>query len=109
MKRSIHFFNNIPQVIEGHVNEVKEILHLTSERKKEIHAYRENICNTCPIRSNNSCDFKKWINPITKEVAFGERKGFVRGCGCRLSAKQKAFNARCPAGFWGGEEYEEKF
>ncbi|WP_062061182.1 hypothetical protein [Aquimarina longa] len=99
-----NFYKNRNQIVSGHLNELKEAFSLTSDEKKIIYSYRENICNQCPVKTQNVCDSKKWINPKTKELKYFHKEGFIKGCGCRLSAKQKAYNARCPAGFWGGEE-----
>lgn len=97
-------YKNRNQIINGHLNELKSTFNLLSLDKKRIYDYREDICNSCLVKTDNICDAKKWINPKTKEIKYTSSVGFIRGCGCRLSAKQKAYNAKCPADFWGGEE-----
>lgn len=92
------------QIISGHYNEVIDFFKLTADDKKIIFFFRENICNLCPVKSNNFCDKDKWIHPESRKIRYSFKKNYIRGCGCRLTAKQKANNAKCPAGFWGGEE-----
>jgi len=96
-------YNNRTEIINGHINELKNVAGLTSKTEKNIFTLRENICNECPIKVNNSCDSSRWIHPKTLEVFNHSKEGFIRGCGCRLSAKQKSKASVCPAGFWGNE------
>ena len=46
------------------------------------------------------CNNKLWLNPITKDVSLDKKDGYVRGCGCVLSAKTRLPNAVCPANKW---------
>lgn len=91
------------EIVDGHINELRSKIGLASNSEEYIFAKRENICNACPLKNGNNCDTQKWINPLTFEVATAPKDGFIRGCGCRLSAKQKSKQSRCPANFWGGE------
>ncbi|NQY28532.1 MAG: hypothetical protein HRT69_03565 [Flavobacteriaceae bacterium] len=96
-------YNNRNEIINGHINELKTMAGLASKTEKNIFTLRENICNECPIKVNNSCDAGRWIHPKTLDVVTTSIDGYIRGCGCRLSAKQKSKDSLCPAGFWGGE------
>ncbi|WP_294304343.1 hypothetical protein [uncultured Chryseobacterium sp.] len=96
-------FGQRNEIIEGHLNELRSKIGLADQKEEYIYAVREEICNVCPLKNGNNCDTQKWINPRTMEVASAPKEGFIRGCGCRLSAKQKSKSSLCPAGFWGGE------
>lgn len=93
------------QIIEGHFNEFKSLIGATSEEANKVFNSRKAICDSCPLKNGNTCNPALSIHPLTLKTAptSENRIGFVRGCGCRLSAKQKASNTKCPAGFWGGE------
>lgn len=91
------------EIVNGHVNELRAKIGWTDQNDALIFSERERICNACPLKNGNNCDTQQWINPQTLEVSKGAAEGFVRGCGCRLSAKQKSKYSRCPADFWGGE------
>lgn len=96
---------NIKNIIEGHVNELRSLTNLTTDKEEKIFKKRAEICQACPLKTGNSCNSNKSVNPETMEVSVRNsgKEGFVNGCGCRLSAKQKSINSKCPAGFWGGE------
>lgn len=91
------------EIANGHFNELRSKMGLGNENDEYIFSIREQICNQCPLKNGNSCDTQKWINPLTFEVSNMPKDGYIRGCGCRLSAKQKSKQSLCPAGFWGGE------
>lgn len=95
--------SKIRQIIEGHVNEFKSTIGKENKEDAKIFQSRARICLNCPLKNGNTCDRSKYINPDTLEVSSTKLPGFVRGCGCRLSAKQKSKTTECPAGFWGGE------
>lgn len=96
-------FDKRDEIIEGHINELLSKVGLANENEELIFSMRENICNACPLKNGNNCDTQRWINPQTLEVAHSPKDGFTRGCGCRLSAKQRSKQSQCPANFWGGE------
>jgi hypothetical protein len=91
------------EIIDGHLNELRSKVGLGNENEELIFLIREKTCNKCPLKNGNSCDTQRWINPQTLEVSTSPKDGFIRGCGCRLSAKQKSKLSTCPANFWGGE------
>lgn len=95
--------SKLKEILDGHVNELKSKIGIENQKQQEIFDIRTSICNSCPLKSGNTCNTKKFINPETFEVSLVKKEGFVKGCGCRLSAKQKSPSSKCPAGFWGGE------
>ena len=46
------------------------------------------------------CNSRLWLNVNTGDVSTTAKTGYERGCGCRLSAKTRLANAKCPAGKW---------
>jgi hypothetical protein len=46
------------------------------------------------------CDHDKWINPETEDVLLFPKDGYVRGCGCRLSAKATLKDNHCIINKW---------
>lgn len=90
-------------IIEGHINEFKAVLGIEDEEKEKIFNSRKNICLNCPLKNGNTCNPSLFIHPKTLEVSKTSKQGYAKGCGCRLSAKQRSPNDKCPAGFWGGE------
>lgn len=96
-------FGQRNEIIGGHFNELRSKLGLADQNEEYVFAVREEICNACPLKNGNNCDTQKWINPQTMDVVNAPKEGFIKGCGCRLSAKQKSKASLCPAGFWGGE------
>lgn len=95
--------SKLKEIIEGHVNEFKKLAGLENEQIEKVSASRQLICNNCEMKLGNTCNTGKYINPITLETAQEKKVGFIQGCGCRLSAKQRSPDSSCPAGFWGKE------
>lgn len=93
------------QIIEGHINEFRVLVGTSPEEVNKIYKARAKVCIQCPLKNGNTCNPSLSINPKTLETAPTVEKkiGFIKGCGCRLSAKQKSHTTSCPAGFWGGE------
>ena len=91
------------EIAEGHINEFRSKIGATSKDEERVYSLREDICNGCPLKKGNACSRKLYIDPKTREVSSNMKPGYKRGCGCRLSAKQKVKSERCPANFWGGE------
>jgi hypothetical protein len=42
------------------------------------------------------CDSKKYVDPKTNQVSYIAKDGYKKGCGCRLSAKTRVLDAKCP-------------
>lgn len=96
-------FNQGKEILEGTSNEIKSHVNYLNATDDEIFTARAKICDNCPLKNGNNCDTQRYINPETREVSNAFKPNFIRGCGCRLSAKQKSKQSACPAGFWGGE------
>ena len=91
------------EIVNGHINELRSKMGLTNKVEELIFSIRKKICEKCPLKVNNTCNPKMWINPETLEVSNTSKENYVKGCGCRLNAKQKSKTSKCPANFWGGE------
>ncbi|MEW7277031.1 hypothetical protein ABW636_00370 [Aquimarina sp. 2201CG1-2-11] len=96
-------YDNRSAILGGHINELRTVAGLATKNEMAIFALREKICHSCALKKGNTCNPRKWINSTTLEVSDTAKEGFVRGCGCRLSAKQKSKGSICPASFWGNE------
>lgn len=86
----------IQNIIQGHVNELFNI-------NDDISRKRLKICYSCPLYSKKlggTCNSRLWLNVNTGDVSTVEKAGYVKGCGCRTSAKTRLPNAKCPAGKW---------
>lgn len=89
----------ITDIIDGHIKEALGVNQTLAERRLEI-------CESCPIfnRINKTiggvCSSYLYLNPTTNEISTKFKEGFFRGCGCRLNAKTRLINAKCPAGKW---------
>ena len=86
----------ITNIVEGHVNELLN-------RNKNISEIRMKICKVCPIFQNKLggiCNSNLWLNPITNDVSFPKKDGYIRGCGCRLQAKTTLIDEQCEAHKW---------
>jgi hypothetical protein len=98
-----NLYSKSNEIIDGHFNELRSKAGLTNENEESIFLRREKICEECPLKNGNNCDTQRWINPQSRVVSDTIQDGFIRGCGCRLSAKQRSKQSSCPASFWGGE------
>lgn len=87
---------NVGNIIKGHINEVLNI-------NEDISGNRLEICYRCPLYSSRLggvCNNRLWLNPNTGDVSTTKKPGYINGCACRLSAKTRLPNAKCPAGKW---------
>jgi hypothetical protein len=100
--------SKLKEIIDGHVNYIRSISGLTSEKEEEIYRSRAKICLHCPLKVGNTCNKKMWIDPETTNISSTPKEGYSRGCGCQLNKKQKSPTSVCPAGFWGGEYNKNK-
>lgn len=86
----------VGNIIKGHFNEVLNI-------NGDISSNRLNICYRCPLYSSRLggvCNNRLWLNVNTGDVSTTKKPGYASGCGCRLSAKTRLPNAKCPVGKW---------
>lgn len=88
---------NIKDIIEGHINELKN-------SNEEIRNQRMDICKKCPLFKEGFigyvCNNNLYLNPETNEISKYKKDGFFKGCGCRLEAKTRNINNRCPINKW---------
>ena len=82
-------------IIEGHIREL-------IKSNEELSQERLIICKNCSIikLKNLICNNNLYVNPYTNEFSSLPKKGYYKGCGCRLKAKTTLVNERCPAGKW---------
>lgn len=86
----------IGNIIQGHWNEI-------TGHNQDISQNRLSICYSCPIYSNRFgglCNDKLWLNPNTGDVSTVKKEKYKNGCGCRLQAKTRLPDAKCPLGKW---------
>ena len=86
----------VGNIVKGHVN---ELLGLNTDLSQQ----RMKICKECPIYSpklGGICNNNLYLDPSTGNVSITLKNGYIRGCGCRLSAKTTLPNASCPADKW---------
>ena len=89
----------IGQIIDGHIKEALGVNQSLSEKRLDI-------CEICPIFSRKNktiggvCSSYLYLNPVTNEISTVYKKGYFKGCGCRLNAKTRLKNQKCPAGKW---------
>jgi hypothetical protein len=115
--------SRLEEIIDGHVNEFKGLVGIGDKEEEKVFKKREMICVNCPLKTGNSCNSSLVITDKLKSMPFDNTMKLVyddkhiygkyyvtkegvkvsKGCGCRLSAKQKSPTSICPAGFWGGE------
>lgn len=83
-------------IIKGHINEILNI-------NQDISQKRLSICYKCPIYSKKFggiCNSKLYLNPATNDISTTYKENYTKGCGCRLKAKTRLVNEKCPAGKW---------
>lgn len=86
----------IGNIVKGHINEIFNL-------NEDISKNRMKICYSCPLYSNKlggMCNNKLWLNVNTGDVSLEPKRGYKKGCGCRLYAKTRLPNAQCPVGKW---------
>ena len=88
---------NVKDVAKGHINELLG-------KNEKMSEERLSICRECPICINTClgpmCDHEQWIHPETNETSKYPKEGYVRGCGCRLSAKTTLKDNHCIINKW---------
>ena len=94
----INNFEQAKQIAEGWTN-------YALGREQELSESRMKICRKCPLYTIKSsigavCDSKKYYNPKTGETSNFPESGFINGCGCKLEAKSRVSNAKCPLKKW---------
>ena len=90
--------SQVADIIKGHYNELVG-------SNDDLEKTRLAICEKCPLYRKASwgptCDSKKYISTIDKKSwSWVRQPNYVRGCGCRLTAKTRLPSAHCIAGSW---------
>lgn len=88
--------NAIGNIVKGHINEILNV-------NEDISKNRLQICYRCPLystRLGGVCNSRLWLNPNTEDVSTTKKPGYINGCSCRLLAKTRLPEAKCPAGKW---------
>jgi len=88
--------SQVGDILEGHLNELLN-------RKEELSEKRLKICLACPIVKQTAmgliCDSSKWINK-NNEASLEAKEKYIRGCGCRMSAKTTLEQSHCINNQW---------
>jgi len=85
--------SQIGQILSGWANRIKDTFGVLDEETKAMSTARMLHCNTCYMRTGNTCDPRKSMkNSVTGEIA--------KGCGCNISAKSMSPGSRCPLDKW---------
>lgn len=85
--------SQLNQILSGWGNRIKDAFGVLDEETKTLSERRLLHCNSCYMRTGNTCDPRKSMtNNKTGEVA--------RGCGCNIAAKSMSPTSACPLGIW---------
>lgn len=85
--------SKLKEILDGWGNRIKDTFGTLDEDIKIMSQIRLEQCNSCSMRTFNTCDPTKQIKHIVTEQ-------LVRGCGCNISAKTLSPDSECPAGKW---------
>lgn len=86
----------VKHIVQGYINDVFNI-------NENISKNRLKICYGCPLYSHRFggvCNSRLWLNVQTGDVSITKKDGYKKGCGCKLSAKTRVPNAKCPLNKW---------
>jgi len=85
--------SQLEQILVGWGNRIKDAFGALDTETKEMSRLRMLECNSCYMRTGNTCDPRKAMkNNDTGEI--------VRGCGCNISAKSMSPASQCPLNKW---------
>ncbi len=85
-------------IIDGHIKEL-------TGQNGDLSEWRMDICRECPLFkvlpiAGPICNNNKYLDTKTGDVSDSPKKGYRRGCGCRLQAKTRLKDSKCPLGKW---------
>ena len=88
--------SQITDILKGHINE------LLGEHD-DLSETRLSICKRCLIYRESKnfgpmCNSSKYISEDGNETSDIYKKGYIKGCGCRLRAKTRLPKATCIIG-----------
>ena len=86
------------KIIEGHLKEL-------FNKEEDLSVKRMIICKSCPLYKidpllGEICNSKLYLNPDTNQTSNYPRQGYYNGCSCRLQAKSRLIDAKCPLNKW---------
>ena len=88
-----NIMGKLNEILDGWGNLLKSNFGLLGEEYRLMAEERLLLCNSCSMRTNNTCDPNKLIlNKKTNQM--------VSGCGCNIAAKTLSPQSECPAGKW---------
>jgi hypothetical protein len=85
--------SQIHQILEGWGNVLKSTIGLLDEETQKLSVDRLLHCNSCDMRTSNSCDTSKYGYHLKTGVR-------TYGCGCNIAAKTLSRSSQCPLGKW---------
>lgn len=85
--------SQIVNILEGWGNILRSTFGLLDEESQRLSAERLYHCDTCDMRTHNTCDTAKY----GYHIKTGKR---VHGCGCNIAAKTLSRGSECPIGKW---------
>ena len=85
-------------IIEGHLNEL-------FNKEEDLSKKRIKICKSCLLYKNDIllgevCNSKLYLNPDNNDTSTYPKKGYYNGCSCRIQAKSRLPEAKCPLNKW---------
>lgn len=89
---------SITQIVKGTVNNILD-------KEEELSKTRKKICKSCKLLTTvkifgEVCNSNLFLNPITDEISYNPKPGFIHGCGCVINSKTRVREARCPLKKW---------
>lgn len=93
----------LAEILQGWGNQLRDEFDVLPKEIKNLSEKRLSICNTCSLRTDNTCSVKKRGKAVKTFVYKGQMrtKGTeYTGCGCNLAAKTKSVISSCPLGKW---------
>ena len=91
------FIKQVKDIIKGHVNEL-------FDNNEKLYEHRISICKECPLYLETGvgpiCNDSLWISPKTYDVSKTSKRGYVKGCKCRLTAKTRNEDNHCIVNKW---------
>ena len=72
----------------------------------DLYESRIAICKRCPLykldpKKGPICNNALYIDPVDKKTtSFIKKKGYIKGCGCKLQYKAKNLDLHCIIGLW---------
>lgn len=83
----------INEILDGWGNLIKNTFGILDDQTKQLAEQRLMFCDSCTIRTSNTCD-------PNKSIVHVKTGNWVKGCGCNISAKTLSRKSQCPAGKW---------